>query len=284
MTPPQPFKFDLIDSAGYGYVRVWMERQYLLRLALIPILIKFVCAVAVYISGSQGDLLRTGLIMLPGMLAQGWVLAQFLRTLLMDERWPQQLPKERDEVAIAALILRARGIVSSTLVFVLIHVISTVIVWGLLQVAPADPGAVEQSTAAAEGLSVLIIVPLVAFMLASIWAFRLAYLYIPYVVLMPAKVYLARLGGFMTSVWMLGLFMVTMVPITVTAALLANALLSIGGSPDSADPSAIGQFLVMFLSSIVEMVTALIGTAAMTYALRHVIPHAPGTLPDVERE
>lgn len=282
---PEPFKFDLVDSAGYGYVRVWMEREYLLRLAVFPILIKFICAVAVFAVGAQGDMLRTGLIMLPGMLAQGWVLAQFLRTLLMNERWPQQLPKERDDVAIAALVLRARGIVSSTLVFVLIHVISTVIVWGMLQLAPADPAAVEQSADVPDAMRILIIIPLIGFMLASIWAFRLAYLYIPYVVLMPARVYLARLGGFMTSVWMLGLFMVTMVPITVMAAMLANALLSIGGGgAEGADPSTIGQFLVMFISAVVEMVTALIGTTAMVYALRKVIPHAPDALKDIERD
>jgi len=284
MSQAEPFKFDLIDSAGYGYVRVWMEREYLLRLAFFPILIKFVCAIAAFALGAEGDMLRTGLIMLPGVLAQGWVLAQFLRTLLMNERWPQQMPKERDDVAIAALILRARGIVSATLVFVLIHVISTVIVWGMLQLTPADSANAERSVEIPDTARALMIIPLIGLMLGSIWAFRLVYLYLPYSVLMPARVYLARLGGFMTSVWMLGLFMVTMVPITVTAAMIASALLSVGGGAEGADPSPIAQFIVMLLSAIVEMVTALIGTTAMVYALRKIIPHAQGALPDVERK
>ena len=279
-------QFDLIDSCGYGYVRVWNERHYLLTLAMIPVLIKFICAVGVYVLGVQDDLLRQGLVMLPGTLAQGWVLAQFLRTLLLNERWPQRLPQMRDEGEIARLVLRARGIVSAALVFVLINMVSTVIAWGLLQLEAQASLALEQREAGtlaegegiAGGLGGLAVIPLVAFMLASIWAFRLAYLYIPFVVLMPLREYLARLGGFMASIRMLALYLICMVPCTVTATIMVQMLLSVAGVGEDVEPSALLQFFITFFGAIVEMITALIATAAMAYAFRDVVPHAKDAL------
>lgn len=289
MTKPETFHFDLIDSAGFGYVRVWNERHYLLKLALIPLLIKFITSIAVFVLHADDNLLRSGLIMLPGTLAEGWVLAQFLRTLLMNERWPQQMPQERDDKAISHLILRARGIVSATLIFVLIHIVSTVLAWGMLSLDQTAQTMMEQE-ASGQDVNVpdafkgFMIIPLIAFMLASIWAFRLAYLYIPYAVLMPARVYISRLGGFMTSVRMLGLYLITTIPCTVTVALVANALLSITGTGEGQEMPVVAKFIITFLSTVVDMITAMIATAAMAYALRKVIPHAPDTLQDLNKD
>lgn len=289
MTKQEVFHFDLIDSAGFGYVRVWNERHYLLKLALIPLLIKFITSIAVFALHAEDNLLRTGLIMLPGTLAEGWVLAQFLRTLLMNERWPQQMPQERDDKAIAQLILRARGIVSATLIFVLIHIVSTVLAWSMLSLDQSAQTMMEQEASGQQvnvpdALKGFMIVPLIAFLLASIWAFRLAYLYIPYAVLMPARAYIARLGGFMTSVRMLGLYMITMIPCTVVVAIIANALLSLSGTSAGEEAPVVAKFIVTFLSTIVDMLTAMIATAAMAYALRKVVPHAPEALTDINKD
>ena len=116
--------FNMMDSAGYGFYRVWIERAYLLKLATIPLLIKFACMITVMVLDIEGNILRQGLILFPGVLAEGWVLAQFLRTLLKNERWPTILPADINDAILDKLLLRARGIVAATLAFGLIALAS----------------------------------------------------------------------------------------------------------------------------------------------------------------
>jgi len=98
------FDFNMMDAAGYGFYRVWTERHYLLKLATIPLLIKFACMITVMVLGIQGNILRQGLVLFPGVLAEGWVLAQFLRTLLKGERWPTILPPDIDDTLLDKLL------------------------------------------------------------------------------------------------------------------------------------------------------------------------------------
>lgn len=281
--------FDMIDAAGYGYVRVWNERSYLLRLAFFPVLIKFIGVIIAYALDYQDDLLRRGLLVLPATFAEGWVLAQFLRTLLMEERWPQTLPKEPDDETVARLLLRARAIISSTLIFVLIQMIATIIGWVILQMDSAvnDMVAAQKSGAAPppseqfEFFPHLMFLPIVAFLVGSFWAFRLIWLNIPYAVLMPGRIYLARLGGMMASVRMIGLFLVCVIPCSVLASVISQSIFSQSGAETAATAPPIAQFVVMAITAVTDMVTALISTAAMAYAMRNILPHTPDALQDV---
>lgn len=279
------FNFDLIDASGYGYHRVWMERQYLLRLAFIPLIMKFACAVLAYSLGYTDDLLRRGLIILPAVFAQGWVMAQFLRTLLMEERWPTQLPERGDDAALARVLLRARGIISSTLVFVLINLASTVLAWGAFELDRAAQGVIDQQGEAAmdtenAGASSLLFIPAVAAIFASIWSIRLLWVYIPYAVLMPIGVYLKRLGGFMASIRLAGLYLICMVPLNVLAMMIVQGLLSASGATLNDVPAYV-SFISIFLGVITDFIVGLLATAAIAYAMRDIIPHHGDALKDV---
>lgn len=275
----EKFSFDLIDSAGFGYHQVWVERRYLLRLALIPFFLKFGCAVLAYALGFSDDLLRRGLFLLPSVFAEGWVLAQFLRTLVLRERWPIELPQVGDQAALDRVLLRARGIISSILVYVLISLVSTVLGWLAfgLDVTSQEWARIEEGAENSAPPGPLVFIPAILVLLASIWAFRLVWLYIPYVVLMPARLYLARLGGFMASVRLLGLFLVCMVPFNLIGALVVHTLMSPYGEKLSDLPPAIG-FVVILISSVVDLLVSLVATAAVAYALRGIIPHHPDAL------
>lgn len=277
------FNFDLIDAAGYGYHRIWAERHYLARLAIIPLIMKFACAVLAYSLSYTDDILRYGLVLLPAVFAEGWVMAQFLRTLLMEERWPTVLPDRDDEAAFARIIVRARGIISSTLVFVLISLASTVLAWGAFEVDAvtkdimARQGEAGAEAAKSGGASTLLFVPAVAAIFASIWAFRLLWIYIPYAVLMPARDYLQRLGGFMASIRLAGLFLVCMVPLNVLAVMLVQGLISPYGN-GLMDAPAYVRFLGIFVGVLADFIVGLLVTAAMAYAMRDIIPHHPDAL------
>lgn len=291
------FSFNIMDAAGYGHYRVWKERAYLLKLALVPLIIKLAATIAVYALELEDEVLRQGFVMLPAMFAQGWVLAQWLRTLLMNERWPVMLPQTPDEHLVNRLINRARGIVSSVLVYVLIGLFAYVLRYVLMEVIPSEEEIRQLETArenagqqlandAAEdigGLSsmlgVLAVVPLIAGIAAMVWAFRLFLLYIPFSVLMGFSNYMRALGGFMPSAKLLVLFFICMAPATFVASVLSQAIVKMTGTmADGGDTLA--HFLIIFMSVCIEMVIALVTTAAFAWSMQNILPHTKDAMSD----
>ena len=121
------FQFNIMDAVGYGYYRVWQERTYLGKLAFFPFLIKLACVIGVYVLGLESNILRQGLILFPAYLAEGWMLAQFLRTLLKDERWPVFVPEQAGQDFLTKLMPRARGIIAATLVYTLLELFTNIL-------------------------------------------------------------------------------------------------------------------------------------------------------------
>ena len=283
MASAPKFTFDMIDSAGYGYHRVWQERAYLMRLAFIPLIIKFILTLCVYAFGYQDEILRRGLILLPAALVEGWVLGQFLRTLMMEERWPMPLPKAGDELAISKLILRARGIISATLVYTLIALVANVMGWGasILDESLKEMAAQQASGELENDGNPIFFIPALMFIGVMIMAFPLLWAYIPYAVLMPLRDYLIRVMGLLTSLKMVGIFLICMVPLNVLASLLTYALVTPFGDTISAAPAAV-RFVLIILSTSADMLTAIIVTTGMVYALRDVVPRHPAALANVK--
>jgi hypothetical protein len=277
------FSFDLINAAGYGYHRVWVERIYLARLALIPFLLKFALTVTIYALGYEDQFLRRGLIMLPAVFAEGWVLAQFLRTLLLEERWPMPIPKPGDVDALAKVILRARGIVSSALVYVLISLVTTILGWMAFTMDQNVQDLVKErgaSEAMETDANPVFLIPALALMFFMIWGFRLLWIYLPYSVLMPAQEFLQKIKGFSPSLRMIGLFLICIVPVNVLASLGSYAMLSPFGQSMAEAPDVI-RFAILFLIAFTDILTTLVVTAGMAYALRAVLPHHPSALEDI---
>ena len=271
--------FDLIDATGFGYQAVWRERAYLMRLALIPIIIKIACTVAVFVFGTE-NYLRQGLISLPAAFAEGWLLAQFLRTLLLLERWPIILTEEPSDRKMAALLLRARGIMSSTIMYALI----TFAAYGLKELYAyfyeiSGAGQVAEGQTQQDG-NALLFIPAFMMLLASIWIFRLLWLYIPVVVLMPVRHFLKKLGGFKASFPMIGIFLISMIPCFMLAIILSNIISALLGGSDT----DIGRFAIMIISVFIETLISLITTASMAYGLRKILPKHPAALQDLQKD
>jgi hypothetical protein len=268
---------DFIDAISFGYREVWRERAYLMKLAFVPIMIKFASTVVVYSFDMEDNFIRQGLVALPGLFAEGWLLAQFLRTLLMQERWPIYLEEPPSDQKMAALLLRARGIMSSAILYALISFLA----YGMKQVMfyfmPADDAA---DKTAAQDPNPLLFIPAVALIYLSIWIFRFMWLYIPVAVLMPMGDFLKKLGGFMASIKMIGIFLVTLVPCLFVAITLSKIFGTIVGGVDTAQ----GSFIALIIHVIMETIIGLISTASMAYALRNIVPHHPAALKDINHE
>ncbi len=271
--------FDLIDSASFGYKTVWQERRYLLKLAFVPVFIKLACTVVIFAFGYQDNFLRQALITLPASFAEGWLLAQFLRTLLFLERWPILLPEDVTERHMSALLLRARGIMSSTIMFVLI----TFAAYGLKEIYAMfyDMAGVDETAQNPEVPpgNPMLFIPAMILVFLSLYAFRYLWLYIPVVVLMPMGQFLTKLGGFIASIKMMGVFLISMVPCFILAMILSTFLTALVGGPES----DIGRFVMVMVSVVIETLISLITTASMVYALRSILPKHPAALQDIEK-
>lgn len=280
------FEFNIMDAAGYGYYRLWMERTYLIKLLLIPALIKLACMVTVLVLGYEDNLLRQGLVLLPGDLVQGWVLAQYLRTLLMNERWPVILPADMNEKILDALLLRARGIVACALSYALIALVTYFLRFCIFGQLPADDMAANIANAEdgqVPDVSFLMIVPMIATLLGFVWAFRLMWIYIPFSVLMPAKDYLKALGGFSSSLKMIALFFCSMVPVMFVSVMVSRGIFNIlgGGADDSA--TNFPQFIVVVVAVFSEMLATLATTGAFAWAMRDILPKHPDALKELPK-
>lgn len=294
------FTFNIMDAAAYGYVRFWHERYYLLKLALVPAIIKCACMVTIFAFGYETDILKQGLILLPAQFAEGWMLAQVLRTILLEERWPTILPEKPDEITMARLMVRARGIIAATLVYVLISLFGTLTRYFIFgefgpdsvavgvpePTLPPDSVTGTPSGSVAEGASAqapanpIYYIPAIALILTFFWFSRLLWIYIPYAVLMPAQEYLKAIAGFMSSVRFIALFLSTMMPIMLLAFMVINIVANFIEPMGSAGET-IGQFFSIVVSVASETSVALVATIALAWAMQSFLPHTPTAFKDL---
>lgn len=271
---------DLIDSAGYGYRKVWDERQYLLKIALIPFIIKFACTVLVFVFDQQTAFLRQGLMMVPALFAEGWVLAQFLRTIIMHERWPVSIP-EKDMLKVESMmpdsmdilapyLERARSIMASVISFVLLGMAGFVFFAVILSLVEMSGGVPHVDTGDNDAVKDIMFLPALLMIVASLWAFRFMWLFVPMVVLMPVTEFLKRLGGFMVSVRMFAVWLVCFTPIMFLVLIVRSYLLSPYGGDIATSPSFI-TFGIVFMNSFAEMLVSVISATAIAYGIKDIL-------------
>lgn len=275
-----------MDAAGYGFYRVWDERVYLLKLAMIPLLIKFACMIAIMVLEIEGNILRQGLILFPGVLAEGWVLAQFLRTLLKGERWPTILPPDIDDKILDKLLMRARGIVAATLAYGLISLALYMIrylafglVLGDFQASQDDVSDFlarpELGSQEKADMNPWMIFPLLLSVVALLWGFRLLWVYIPLSILMPVDEYLTKIRGIMSSVKMIILYFCTMVPVMFVLIVISRLVFGISeGILDNGE--SVARFIMLFFAVIADTVVWLVSTAAFVWAMKDFLPKMAG--------
>ncbi len=79
--------FDIIEAAGNGYVTVWRERDWLLRLAAPVLFVKILCMGAVAILGIEENFISQAIVMLPAFFIEGWLAVHLVRLIVLGERW-----------------------------------------------------------------------------------------------------------------------------------------------------------------------------------------------------
>ena len=248
--------FDIIDAVGNGYSRVWAERRYLLKLAAVPVFLKFIALASIFAWNLHEHQLRLTFAMLPSYFAEGWMLAHMARLIFLDNRWPFQPSGDirKDE---PLLMERARGIMAGTIVYVIIQMALSGLFFGVqnLDLSSLDPERVDVKIAALLALPVLI------------WSFRYMWLNIPLAINYDLREFLRELGGFMISFCMMATWMVCFIPVLL--------IMSTGTFPvifnEEGSFSMPMQIMGYMVQAALEALAVLLGTAAMCYGLRDML-------------
>ena len=257
-------RIDIVHSSLMGYKTVWEEREYLLKLALVPLIVKFMSTILVYAMEIELLSLRHVLFMVPSYIVEGWMIGQFLRTLLTGERWPMKIPKSPTKEQIGFMLWRARGILGVILCFTLVMLIqggAAVYMTDLKELLEVEP----RDTPTASSFPLL--VAAFALMFFTIWIFRLVWIYIPLAVLMPMGTFLKEIKGIMTSVYMAGVWLLSIVPVMFVVMLFSG--LFFGGGDGSL--SGISGFLTIMLHVFGELLSQIVAITAMAYAFKAIL-------------
>lgn len=249
--------FDIMEATSFGYRTAWRERNYLIYLAAVPILIKFICHMTVVMLGWQDQFMRQGMIMLPSYFADGWMLSHLVRLIFLDQRWPFRGTGDTAQDN-AALTERARGVLGGTLAFVVVEFLMAgfmdavyPLILMLIDMREPPPNSVPVMMAL--GTVVLI------------WLFRYFWFYIPAAVQYPLPHFSMALKGFKTSLYMLGVWLGCTVP----AILFMGAVI-----PRPAPGKSYGmgaEFMAGIVGVMLNTIVSIILTAAMAHAIRTMI-------------
>ena len=258
-------KFDIITAAGNAYKTTWASRQYLLRLAAVPVALKliFFTIASIYAGGNDtedSNYILFMLILVPALIAEGWMLAHWIRFLVLGQTWPFQ-PTGDIEADKQMLSTRARGVLSGMIVFVLINMaigfLNEVVARAMLPYIGRD--------AEVDMDKVPAIIPVfsVFFLVFMFWGFRLLWLHIPFALNIPMRDYMQRLKGGMTSFYMIGVWILCFAPFILLLKFIGPILLA--ALPGQAGESAVTVFSIIF-----DTLKSLIAAAGVTFGLREI--------------
>lgn len=250
--------FDFIDTLTAAYGFLWRNRRLVSVMAFVPLLIKVACLVVTFALGLEEAYLRQGLLALPAYFAEGVLTAKLV---IMAGR--------SGDVLLPAPPQDDRRVMAATLLYVLVK-LGLAFVGGvgiMLVGAPGDTGA-----APVEGAPGLLFA--VIFLLGfTVWAARLACLYIPLAQGYSIKAFLFRVRGMRISFILIGTWLLCFVPLGLVFVMIAGILVDIlGHSPEA--PSQLCRFVLIVIQSGLDLLAGLVSNLAIGFGI-HTIMSVP---------
>lgn len=251
--------FDFIDATSRGYKFFWDEREMLIKLAAIPVAVKIASFILIDFLGMQENLLRQGLLFLPSFFAEGWLAVLLIRMVVLV---PEDGPRTKERFK-ALDESKPNILLAGTLVFVLIKLASAFIVGIAFMSAEGMPHREAPEPSAASFIFSLLLFALM------IWAFRLLWLYIPVAMGVSVTGFLKKIGGYNSSFYLLGAWLLAFVPFVF--ALYFFAVILGTAFPGSLDEKPLLYTLIFsVVKGVFEVVITIISTLIMTYGIRDI--------------
>ncbi len=263
--PTSKVHYDFIDVAARAYTFAWDRRKPLFYLALLPIGIKFLSLLIILFFDLQDHYLRQGLILMPSYFAEGWLAAQTIRLMLMTDDRMLGASGPQARFAKSSFEQNRRNLLATVLLYALMMLIYSVFTGSLVTAGLSiDPEAVQPEPNA---LLSLMSIFMIFFIL---WAFRFFWLYVAIGLGYRVKEFVKKLKPFYISFYMLGTWLICLVPIFLAMMLASDLLLSVSGEAEVKHGA--GHFAaVYFLRALFEAILAILTTTAMAYAITAMI-------------
>ncbi len=262
-------KFDFIESSVRGYDFVWHEKSYLMRVAVPVIFVKMVCWLTVYVLKVEQDLTVQGLIFMPSYMVEALFCVGIIRYALYGESiliWGRALPVPEGGVKpkeYSGYYSKLQCYYGGIAMYCLIKVVYMFMVSVLDSIpAPEAPADLDARPVGSYVLSIFVLFGAVGGML---WAFRLAWLYVPISMGIPLKSFLHVIRGLQSSCYMLFLWLVCILPVFTVTAICFIIVASVFG-----DNMAMSILLIYALTSLAEVAMIAVQTVAMTHAIKSI--------------
>ncbi len=241
--------FDIIDTVGLGYQKVWTEKQFLARSAFIPFVAKTMLISATLLFGLDQEFTIQALIMLPAFLAEGWLMTVVCRLVFFDTR---------DN---SGMLSRGSPAMAGIVMYALIKYLQTGAMTFIYQDSPPDPAPAEASM---ESFALAFFA--FAFVL---WAFRYLWVYVPLSAGIPLRTVFRLLQGPLLSFYMIGVWLLCLVPFLLLMAFVTGMILEPYENVDQITGGI--QFVLAAIQAAIDMATSVVATACMAYAFRYML-------------
>ena len=255
--------YDVLNAAKNGYVLTWTHRKFLLRLATVPIIVKLLCFFTAFLLDINQTNLRYVFIMLPSYFTEGWLIAQFARFILTGHAWPAHVTRRGDK-NFDVMLERARGILASIITYVIISVIYGGAIALFFEMEAM--GSEEMGAAVSYQDNPYAALLALASLFVGIWAFRLIWLHIPMIILMPPQFFLSKMKGLMPSIYMIATWLLSVIPFYFIVLFFSSVLTApySGGLMDAPQPIA---FVVITVSIVAEVIVKILATTSIVALL-----------------
>lgn len=252
---PKSANFDFIGAANSGYRTAWINRSQLIRLAGLPLMIKFGCLAAILFLGFEGQVLRHGLVMLPSYFAEGFFIAYVIRTVHAGADLSADVKQARHYFD---------DVVAAMIAFVLIQLALAFVVGNTIDAVPMEvPQDAQQPTPPS----------LESFMMAClalgvmVWAFRFAWFHVPLAMGVSLKAFMERISSFSSSIPMLGCWFICFLPMLFAMMLVSRGVLIAFPQVEGGE-NLISTLLLYIVQGGFEMLINLIAGISMSYGFK----------------
>lgn len=258
--------FDIIETSGKAYIRVWHERAFFMRLALVPFITKVLFFAVVVILGFQDNIFRQTLIMLPAYFMEGWMIAHIMRCVFLGEKWPVKLSgnTEKDVMYLAD---RGKAIFAAIILYVLIKMGQNALLFPIIEGQQEIEKFNKDNPPGALSFFVAFIL-----IFALLWSFKLMFLHLPVAVNIAVKSYLFKMQGIVPSLYLLGAWLTCYVPFVLVGGFLASLITPVFGSNED---MLVMSFVIIHFA--VDIIALTVISVCFSIALKHIFSQSnPG--------
>lgn len=238
--------FDIIAATKYGYLALWERRALVVRLALIPIVVKILSYFFILANGLDTNFLRQGLILFPSYLLEGYLICTLVRLSIFTHEPIIQPP---GSAADAYYRQRGRDIQAGAVIYTLIKMISSLFAALIFMAAPPPDSVAAQDVNGGGNIAAFILFCVVVIM--GIWAFRLLWLEVPVSLGYRVRDYLKRVRGYSFSFHLFSTWILCLLPLWLAANLINDVVIGITGHSSEA-PSDSARYVMVAVQSFFE--------------------------------